>query len=85
MSYNRNKELNYSMSRVSLCSLKPGSSAVVITVPEHPLLSSLGLRPGKKVQCRGRQLFGGPLLIETGERQVALGMKIAEKVMIDLV
>ncbi len=58
---------------------------MVIDVPEHPLLYLLGLRPGKVIQCLGCQLFGGPLMVKTGERQVAISKKIAEKIMVSII
>ncbi len=80
------KELSPTVNNsTSLKCLDPGSSALVISVPDHPLLYALGLRPGKIVQCRGCQLFGGPLMIKTGERQVALSKKLAENIMVNVI
>lgn len=85
MSACQEKELNSNIESINLNSLARGSSALVVSVPEYPLLYSLGLRPGKLVQYCGCQLFGGPLLIKTGDRQVALSKNIAEKIMVDLI
>ncbi len=85
MSICQEKVLTASLQSISLSSLRKGTSAMVIYVPEHPLLYSLGLRPGKEIQCLGCQLFGGPLMVKTGERQVAIGKKIAEKIIVTII
>ncbi len=85
MSICQEKVLTASLQSISLSNLKRGTSALVIDVPEHPLLYALGLRPGKVIQGLGRQLFGGPLMVKTGERQVAIGKKIAEKIIVTII
>ncbi len=85
MSVCQEKVLTSSLQSINLSSLAVGASALVVDVPEHPLLYSLGLRPGKVVQCRGCQLFGGPLMVRTGDRQVAIGKKIAEKIIVNII
>ncbi len=85
MSINQEKVLTTSLQSIELSNLRPGSSALLIDVPEHPLLYTLGLRPGKIIQSLGYQLFGGPLMIKTGERQVAIGKKIAENIMVTII
>lgn len=85
MSLCQEKELNLNIQSAKLSSLGPGSSAMVVSIPEHPLLYSLGLRPGKIIQCCGCQLFGGPLMIKTGDRQVALSKIIAEKIIVEII
>ncbi len=69
---------------ISLTELPRGSRGVITDVPENPLLYPLGLRPGKELQCQGFQLFGGPLLVKVGERQIALSRPIAEKITVAL-
>ncbi len=85
MSVCQERELNSNLQSINLGSLAPGSSARLVSIPEHPLLYSLGLRPGKIIQCCGCQLFGGPLMIKTGDRQVALSKIIAEKIIVDII
>ncbi len=46
------KLINASLQSINLSNLPVGTSALIIDVPEHPLLFSLGLRPGKMVQAR---------------------------------
>lgn len=64
----------------SLNELAPGERAVIVSVPDNPLIYPLGLRPKKSIYCLGRQLFGGPVLVKVGERQVALSRILAEKI-----
>ena len=85
MSICQERELDSNIQSINLSSLAPGSSALVVSIPEHPLLYSLGLRPGKIIQCCGCQLFGGPLMIKTGDRQVALSKIIAEKIIVEII
>ncbi len=67
---------------LSLAKLPAGASGIIISVPDNPLMYPLGLRPGKELQCRGHQIFGGPLLIRIGDRQIALSRTIAENVIV---
>jgi ferrous iron transport protein A len=79
------KKNSVSMKNITLTRLDMGGNAIVVDVPEYPLLNSLGLRPGKAIQACGRQFFGGPIMIKAGERQVAVGKNIAEKIIVKVV
>ena len=68
---------------INLSELSKGEDAILVSIPEHPLLYSFGLRPGKMVQCCGYQLFGGPLLVKVGSRQIALGKKLAAQIKVN--
>ena len=68
--------------RVSLLELSAGKSGIVLGVPDNVMLSTLGIRKGKLLHCRGHQLFGGPVVVKTGERQIALHRRLAEKIII---
>ena len=85
MSICKERELSPITKNTNLSSMASGSSALVVSIPEHPLLYSLGLRPGKIIECCGCQLFGGPLMIKTGDRQVALSKIIAEKIIVEII
>lgn len=81
MSFCRGKKINLTQyNEINLSCLALGERAMVTAIPEHPLLHALGLRPGKVVESRGCQLFGGPLMIKAGDRKVAIGKKIADKI-----
>ncbi|AUX08815.1 ferrous iron transport protein A [Halalkaliarchaeum desulfuricum] len=64
----------------TLESLEQGERAVVSGVPDHDLLSPLGVRPGNSVRVRGRQLFGGPLIVEAEGRRVAIDRSLADHI-----
>ncbi len=74
----------YLQEAFSLNQLSRGSKGVIVSVPENPLMFPLGLRPGKEFQCLGHQLFGGPLLVKVGDRQIALSRAIADKIKVAL-
>jgi Fe2+ transport system protein FeoA len=42
-----------------------------------------GLYPGDLVRIIRRAPLGGPILIEAGGREVALGLKLAEKILVE--
>ncbi len=67
---------------VTLKELPSGSNGIILNVPDNPLMYPLGLRPGKEVYSRGKQLFGGPVLVKVGDRQIAVSRAIAEEVII---
>ncbi len=58
----------------------PGSEVWVDRTPDHPLLSPLGLRPGRRVRVIMRQPLGGPLIIEVAGRRVAMCREIARQI-----
>ena len=74
----------YLQDKVSLNQLPRNTKAVIISVPDNPLMYPLGLRPGKELHCLGHQLFGGPLLVKVGDRQIALSRPMAEKITVAL-
>ncbi len=55
-----------------------GEELIIKSVPPHPLLPALGIRPGKKVCLKGRQYFNGPFLALVDGRKVALGFDLAQ-------
>ena len=67
----------------TLDSLDDGEHAVVSGVPDHDLLSPLGVRPGNSVRVRGRQLFGGPLIVEADGRRVAIDRALADNIRVE--
>lgn len=71
-----------SCSRRTLCSLEMGCEAVIAHGPSEPILSALGIRPGKRVKALGRQPFGGPMLACVEGRNVAIDMDMAAMITI---
>jgi len=71
-----------SRNKIKLIDIKQNEKAVILSVPDNPLLAPLGIRPGKQVQLQARESFGGPLLLEIEGRKVALGRKLAHKILL---
>jgi DtxR family transcriptional regulator, Mn-dependent transcriptional regulator len=66
----------------TLASLQPGDEAVIRRVPgddEELLryLAKLALVPGKKVQLRSAEPFGGPLTVRVGKAEHAISRELA--------
>lgn len=65
--------------------LPPSREGVVIHLPDNPLLPMLGIRPGKKVKMVTCQRFGGPLILKTNGRCVALSRSLARKILVNTI
>jgi DtxR family Mn-dependent transcriptional regulator len=66
----------------SLESLEPGDRGVFARVSDSDpemlrYLSDSGISPGDRFEVRDRQPFGGPLIVRFGEREHALGGRLA--------
>lgn len=46
-------------------------------------LMDLGLAVGRYVELRRRSLFRGPILVAHGEGEVAIGHRLAEKILVE--
>lgn len=82
MSYTNNNASTLALTEIPLSELPAGSNGKIINVPDNPLMYPLGLRPGKEVCSRGSQLFGGPVLVKVGDRQIAVSRPLAKEVII---
>jgi len=82
MSYTNNNASTLALTEMPLSELPAGSNGKIINVPDNPLMYPLGLRPGKEVCSRGSQLFGGPVLVKVGDRQIAVSRPLAKEVII---
>lgn len=69
--------------RRSLKDLREGMEGEISILPDAPLLSSLGLRPGKPIKVRGREPFNGPVITEVEGRRIALGLNIAQQIQVE--
>ena len=47
-------------------------------------LSALGIRPGKKITKVSSMLMRGPVTIQTGNAQIAIGFGMANKIIVEL-
>lgn len=64
----------YNMPSDTACSIR--------SIPESDLLKSLGVIPGATIRKLSSYGAGGPAMICLGDRHIAIGKKIAEKVII---
>jgi len=73
-----------SKNRVSLLELSTGNRGIILDVPDSVMLSAVGIRKGKILYCLGHQLFDGPIVVKTGDRQIALHRRLAKQITIQL-
>ena len=72
---------------VALSTITAGSDVTVVQVAENDeavlgYLQEVGLKPGAPVRVVEVAPFGGPLLVEAGERQIPLAREIAGMVLV---
>ncbi len=65
---------------VPLSELYPGAAGTIVHVPEHPLLSPLGVRKGKHIAVTGRCMLGGPIVVAVDGRSSAIHRSLAQNV-----
>jgi ferrous iron transport protein A len=72
-----------------LLEMNPGNCAKVVGVDGNDrligTLRQYGLFPGDRIRVIRIAPFGGPILVEINHREVALGRKVAGKVLVELV
>ena len=73
---------------VTLRQMQSGQSGKVVEIQGgHGLvnrLSALGIRPGKKITKVSSMLMRGPVTIQSGNTQIAVGFGMANKMIIEL-
>jgi DtxR family Mn-dependent transcriptional regulator len=72
----------------ALADLQAGERGVFARVSDSDpamlrYLSELGIVPGAELAVRGREPFGGPLTIASGEREHALGLPLARAIRVE--
>ncbi len=60
-----------------------GKQYAIKQVPPAALLSCLGICPDSIVQKKYRYRFGGPVLLQVGSREVAVGKDIASHILVE--
>ena len=74
--------------QTTLSKMRRGQSGRVVQIEGgHSLvdrLSSLGIRPGKKITKVSSMLMRGPVTIEVDRAQVAIGFGMAKRIIIEL-
>ena len=72
----------------TLHQMKSGQSGKVVQIQGgHGLinrLSALGIRPGKKITKISSMLMRGPVTIQSGNSQVAVGFGMANKIIVEV-
>ena len=72
---------------LSLHHMKSGQSGKIVQIQGGPgminRLSTLGIRPGKRITKISAMLMRGPVTIQSGRTQLAIGFGIANKILVD--
>jgi len=68
--------------------MEAGQSGIVVQIQGgHGLinrLSSLGIRPGKKVTKFSSMFMRGPVTVQVGNAQLAIGFGMANRILVEL-
>ena len=74
--------------QISLSRMKIGQSGIVVQIQGgHGLinrLSALGIRPGQRVIKVSSMVMRGPVTIQAGNAQVAIGFGMAKRIIVEL-
>ncbi len=74
--------------QISLCQMQSGQIGNVVQIQGgHGLirrLSALGIRPGQKITKVSSMFMRGPVTIQVGNAQVAIGFGMAKKIIVEL-
>ncbi|MEA3253550.1 MAG: FeoA family protein [Chloroflexota bacterium] len=74
--------------QITLARMLPGQSGIVVQIQGGPgmsnRLSSLGIRPGKRIRKVSSMLMRGPITIEIDRSQVAIGRGMANRIIVNL-
>ncbi|MDP8314804.1 MAG: FeoA family protein [Candidatus Celaenobacter antarcticus] len=75
------------MNRIPLIELKKGEKAIIVSHYGGRVfsnrMSSLGLRTNAVIKKISSQLFHGPVTIQVGNSQIALGHGMARRIMVE--
>lgn len=55
----------------------------IISIPDVDVLESLGIREGDTVTKKHTYAFGGPTVVKIDDREVAMGGKVASRVIVE--
>jgi ferrous iron transport protein A len=73
---------------ISLREMKEGEAGRVVEIQGgrevKGRLEALGIRVGVRLKKTGQQIMGGPVMVEVGRTQVAVGFGMAGKVFVEL-
>lgn len=68
---------------MKLTDAKNNRSYRIQTVPEHPMLSGLDIRPNQLIRFRWRFPFAGPVVFQMMQNLIAIGYRTAEQIQIE--
>ena len=75
------------MNRFDLAQMNQGETGTIINIQGgfglFKKLETLGLRPGIKITKLSSQLMRGPITIQVGNAQVALGFGMAQRIILE--
>jgi len=75
------------MEKIPLIKLRKGESGIIASQHGGKLfgrrMSSLGLRPHAVVKMVSSQLFHGPVIVQVGNSQVAIGHGMARRIYVE--
>lgn len=71
---------------MTLTDLKIGEEAIITTINGghgiHTKLESMGLREGSRVTKKSAVPAGGPVIVQTGNTQIAIGAGMANRIIV---
>jgi ferrous iron transport protein A len=77
------------MRRISLTQMESGESGVIVSVAGgrglKSRLDSMGIRVGVRVRKISAQILKGPVTVQIGTTQIALGFGMAQRVLVEVV
>ncbi|MDQ2087730.1 FeoA family protein [Herbivorax sp. ANBcel31] len=73
----------YRFSNISLKQLTCGDEGTIVNVPSGSHLASLGFRINKTVTIMAKGILNGPILCSIDGRNIALGQKVAQYIIVD--
>ena len=73
--------------QIALSQMQPGQSGIVVQIQGGrgliSRLSALGIRPGQRVTKFSSMFMRGPVTIQIGNAQVAIGFGMANKIIVE--
>ncbi|MEO0099615.1 MAG: FeoA family protein [candidate division WOR-3 bacterium] len=76
------------MRRIDLTQMKENEKGIIVELLGGcgflRRLEVLGIRKGKEVKKISKQVLGGPVIIQVGNTQVALGCGMARKIIVEI-
>ncbi|HIJ70612.1 MAG TPA: ferrous iron transport protein A [Planctomycetes bacterium] len=78
----------FAVNRVSLLQMRPGQKGKIVEISGGyglaRKLEALGIRTGKEITKISEQLMRGPVLLQQGRTQAAVGFGMASRVLVEV-